>query len=87
MSIDSQSDRDYRFAMGLVAGTIVGAGLMMLFAPASGAEVRTRISGAIDDVAEKGQRIRDGVADAITRGAHEVEQFATAAMRTGSRQL
>ena len=41
-------------------------------------EVSTRIVGVVDGVAARGQAVRDGVADAVGRGAREVEQFAMA---------
>lgn len=57
MSIDSQSYRDYGFVVGLVAGAVIGAGVMMLFAPTKGADLRQRIGNAIDDVAERGRSV------------------------------
>jgi hypothetical protein len=59
--------RDHGFVMGLFAGTFVGAGLMMWLAP------------AVDRLSRKAQGVRDDVADAVARGAHEVERVATAA--------
>jgi gas vesicle protein len=41
-------------------------------------EVGARISGVVDGVTAKGQAMRDDVADAVGRGAREVEQFAMA---------
>ena len=41
-------------------------------------EVSTRFAGVVDGVAARGQAVRDDVADAIGRGAREVEQFAMA---------
>jgi gas vesicle protein len=41
-------------------------------------EVTTRIVGVVDGVTARGQAVRDGVADAVGRGAREVEQFAMA---------
>ncbi len=43
----------------------------------------TRIVEAVDDLARKGQNVRDEVADAVARGAHEVERYATAAKTEG----
>jgi gas vesicle protein len=34
---------------------------------------------AVDEVTRRGQDVRDDVADAVARGAHEVERYATAA--------
>lgn len=41
-------------------------------------QVTTRIVGVVDGVTAKGQAVRDDVADAVGRGAREVEQFAMA---------
>ena len=38
-----------------------------------------RVGEAVDELGRKGQHVRDDVADAVARGAHEVERFATAA--------
>jgi gas vesicle protein len=101
MDTPAQERRDHRFAIGLLAGTFIGAGLMMWLAPRSAAELRERVSKsakklgnraseqyrqastsvgeAVDDLARRGQSVRNDVADAVARGAHEVERFATAA--------
>lgn len=42
-------------------------------------EVSTRVSETTNDLTKKGQHVRDDVADAVVRGAHEVERIATAA--------
>jgi gas vesicle protein len=41
-------------------------------------EVSTRIADVVDGVTARGQAVRDDVADAVGRGAREVEQFAMA---------
>jgi gas vesicle protein len=80
---DPQNHRDYRFVIGLVAGTVVGAGLMMWLAPRTASELRGRLTDTAkslgDRLTRKGQGVRDGVADAVARGAHEVERYATGA--------
>lgn len=38
-----------------------------------------RAGEALDELTRKGQGVRDDVAKAVARGAHEVERFATAA--------
>ena len=105
MNAHTQEHRDYRFVIGLLTGTFVGAGLAMWFAPRSGAKLRqrltdsarslgnraseqyqqasTRVGEAVDDLTRKGQDVRDNVADAVARGAHEVERSATAAKTDG----
>jgi gas vesicle protein len=45
-------------------------------------EAGARITGVVDEVTARGQVIRDDVADAVGRGAREVEQFAMAS-KTG----
>jgi gas vesicle protein len=96
----TQAPRDYGFVVGLLAGTFVGAGLAVWFAPRLAAELRqrvadsattlgkeasdryekasTRVGEAVDEITQKGQGVRDGVADAVVRGVHEVERFAKA---------
>jgi gas vesicle protein len=106
MTEQIQKRRDYGFAVGLMAGTFVGAGLAMWLAPKAAAELRDRVSDsakafgkraseryrqaggrvgeAVDELREKGQGVRDDVADVVARGAHEVERYATAAKSRGT---
>jgi len=41
-------------------------------------DASARMAGVVDHVTQKGQAARDDVADAVARGAHEVEQLARA---------
>lgn len=41
-------------------------------------QATTRVGEAVDEITRKGQDVRDGVAEAVTRGAREVERHATA---------
>lgn len=43
------------------------------------AQISARIDEAGSDVTQKAQAVRDGVADAVAHGAHEVERYAKAA--------
>jgi gas vesicle protein len=101
MNAQTQEHRDYGFAIGLLTGTFVGAGLMLWLAPKLTSELRQRVTDsannlgrqaseryqqasarvgdAVDELTRKGQHVRDEVADAVARGAHEVERYATAA--------
>lgn len=101
MSTHSQEHRDYGFAIGLLTGTFVGAGLAIWLAPRLASELReratdsarslgrrateqyqqatARVVDVVDDLARKGQGVRDEVAEAVARGAHEVERYAIAA--------
>lgn len=42
-------------------------------------QASTRVGEVVDALTRKGQDVRDDVADAVARGAHEVERYATAA--------
>jgi gas vesicle protein len=63
MDTYTQERRDYGFVIGLLTGTVVGAGAAMWLAPRVASRLRQQ---------------RDDVADAVVRGAQEVERFATA---------
>lgn len=106
MNAPKQEHRDHRFVIGLLTGTVVGAGLMMWLAPRSASELRqrvtdsarklgqraseqyeqasTRVGGAVEELTRKGQTVRNDVADAVARGAHEVERYAKAAKSGGA---
>ena len=49
-------------------------------------EVSTRIAGVVDGVTASGQAVRDGVAEAVGRGARNVERFAKASKTTARRR-
>ena len=48
-------------------------------------DATTSIVGAVDDVTARGQAVRDDLADAVVRGARNVEQFAAAAKTDAKR--
>jgi gas vesicle protein len=97
----TQERRNYGFVIGLMTGTLVGAGLAMWLVPRAAAEIRKRMTGSaksfgkraaeqyqqasaragevVEEITQKGQGVRDGVAAAVAHGAHEVERFALAA--------
>jgi gas vesicle protein len=97
----AKESRHYGFVIGLLTGTVAGAGLMMWLAPRTASEVRervtdsarnlgkraseqfeqasTRVGKAVDELSGNGHAVLDGVADAVARGAHEVQRYATAA--------
>jgi len=64
------------FLMGLLAGTVLGAGLGMLFAPKAGAELRTQLgssladgTGRLREVADQGyQQATEKVSQMVDRG-------------------
>jgi gas vesicle protein len=81
----------YPFVLGLVTGTFVGAGLAAWLAPRASEKYRqasSRVAEVVDDLTQRGQGVRDDIAGAVARGAHEVahgalevERVATAARR------
>ena len=56
------------FLMGLLAGTVLGAGLGMLFAPRAGTELRTQLS-------EQTGRLRTSANDAYSQASEKVSQI------------
>jgi gas vesicle protein len=55
------------FLMGLLAGTVLGAGLGMLFAPKPGADVRKQLS-------EQATRLRSTASDTIQQASEKLTQ-------------
>ncbi len=56
------------FLMGLLAGTVLGAGLGMLFAPKPGAELRTKLT-------EQAGKLRTTAADGYQQASGKVTQI------------
>lgn len=56
------------FLMGLLAGTILGAGLGMLFAPKSGSELRSQIG-------DQAGRLRDAANETYSQATEKVSQM------------
>ena len=56
------------FLMGLLAGTVLGAGLGMLFAPKTGSELRNQLS-------EQTGQLRNKANDAYTQASEKVSQM------------
>ena len=56
------------FLMGLLAGTVLGAGLAMLFAPKSGSELRSQIG-------DQAGRLRDAANDTYSQATEKVSQI------------
>src|SRR6476661_4430934 len=66
------------FLMGLLAGTVLGAGLGMLFAPKAGAELRSQLgdqAGRLREAADQGyQQASDKVSQIVDRGREAYER-------------
>lgn len=67
---------DYRFALGVLAGTVFGAGLMMMLAPRSAAEARRTVANsasalrdrAADQVGQASRRLKVAVDEVAAKG-------------------
>lgn len=81
---------NYGFLAGLLTGTVVGAGVALWLTPTATEEARGRLTASArrlgDDLRTRSDGIRDQVAGAVARGAHEVEQFVIAG-KTDHRSL
>ena len=76
---DYFAQRDHRFIAGLAWGALVGAGLAIWFGPRLAAGVQQashRVSRAVDDLTSAGRGVRDEAAEAVARGAQDVERYA-----------
>ena len=60
------------FLMGLLAGTVLGAGLGMLFAPKAGSELRSQLGTTLADSTGK---IRDAADQAYSQAGDKVSQM------------
>jgi gas vesicle protein len=60
------------FLMGLLAGTVLGAGLGMLFAPKSGSELRSQIG---NQIADQTGRLRDAADQTYAQASEKVSQM------------
>jgi gas vesicle protein len=85
-NIPTEQPRDYRFVIGLLAGAAVGAGLAIWLAPKAKNLIQqasdqydqasARVGDKVDELTRAGNGVRDQMADAVARGAHQVETFA-----------
>src|SRR5580765_1537572 len=73
------------FVMGLLTGTVLGAGLGMLFAPKAGSELRNQLSeqaGNLRNTASDGyRRASDAAGDWAEKGREMVDKATDAAAR------
>jgi gas vesicle protein len=77
------------FVMGLLTGTVLGAGLGMLFAPKSGSDLRNQISeqaGNLANTASEGYRRVSGVAGDLVGRSREVYDKARETVVRGADQ-
>lgn len=72
MNAHTQEHRDYGFVIGMLAGTFVGAGLMMWLAPRMRSELRQRMT---DSARSLGKRASEGYQQASTRVSEVVDEL------------
>jgi len=72
MSTYTQERRDYGFLIGLLAGTCIGGGLAMLFAPRSGSDLRQQLA---DSARNLGDRASEQYQQATTRVGEAVDEI------------
>jgi gas vesicle protein len=75
------------FLMGLLAGTVLGAGLGMLFAPKAGSELRSQLSEQAnklrDTASETYNQASEKVTQMVDRGREAYDRARTTASRAG----
>lgn len=71
MSVDDSNGRNggATFLIGFIAGSMLGAGLALLFAPRAGDETRR-------EVAERAQRVREKAREGLDTASERVTHFA-----------
>jgi gas vesicle protein len=95
MNATTQTHRDYDgFVIGLLAGTLVGAGLAMWLAPRSASELRQRMNDSTRRIGaratEQYQQASGSVADAVdlfTRKGQEIRDDVAGAVARGAREV
>jgi gas vesicle protein len=71
----TQRRGDHRFVFGLFTGTLVGAGLAMWLAPRASEKYQqasAHVGRKVAEFTRRGRDVRDDIAGAVARGAHEV---------------
>ena len=75
---ENESGGGGSFVMGLLTGTVLGAGLGILFAPKSGSELRGQISEQAGNIAnaasDRYRRVSDAAGDLADRGREVYEK-------------
>ena len=81
MTLNERGQKALPFTIGVLAGSAVGAGLALLFAPRLRRELRERAEYSARSIRKTARAFRDEVCDAVARGAGAVEQRAMEAKR------
>jgi len=75
------------FLAGMIVGTLVGAGLGLLFAPRSGQETRERIRSRADEMGDRLRSTAGDLGDRVREKADDLSRRGRAAVEEGSRRL
>lgn len=89
MTVQAQERRSYGFAIGLLTGTFVGAGLAMWLAPRMAAELSERLTNSAKDLRRQASeqyeqassRIGEVVSELTENGQDVRDEFADAVAR------
>src|SRR6187200_2245143 len=88
---DNEGGGGGSFVMGLLTGTVLGAGLGMLFAPKAGSELRSQMreqAGNLANSASDGyRRATETAGQYAGRAAETAGQYATSAAETASQYV
>lgn len=67
------TNRNALFAF--LVGGVIGAGVALLYAPASGVETRRRVKDGLDDAGDWAKDKYENTCDRVTDGTEKVKQF------------
>jgi gas vesicle protein len=94
MDSNGQEHGDYGFAIGLLTGAFVGAGVMMWLAPKMAAEARQRVADAAKDLGKRASRQYDEASarvgasvDEITRRSQGIRDDVADSVAGGARDV
>ena len=94
MDTQTLQHRDYGFVIGLVTGTLVGAGLAMWLAPRAAAELRERMTDSArslgERTSERFQQVNARVGEAVdelTRAGQGVRDEVAGVVARGAREV
>jgi len=73
---DNEGGGGGSFVIGLLAGTVLGAGLGMLFAPKSGSELRGQISDQAGKLSEQAGNLANQASDGVRRATETASSWA-----------
>jgi gas vesicle protein len=97
--VEYQEGGGSSFIIGLLTGTVLGAGLGMLFAPRSGSELRSKLSEQAGNMAsegyrrasesaghwaEKGRDVYQKASEAVAKGTDEARRYMRDAAKEGA---